>query len=220
MRKTLTTKNNSRIEVEIPNECPRCHSGVLPTELFAFKYVDGEHMEMAHVVFRCPMCEKLFSTEYLINEYGDSLMTIGSYPITHKVEDFSEEIKQLSPKFCQIYNETSFAENENLNEIAGMGYRKSLEFLIKDFAIRNNPSKKEDITKSWLDQCINNYIDDNRIKNLAKKASWLGNDESHFLRRYGDLDTVKTIKMFIKAITNFIESYLAVEEAEKIQKKQ
>ena len=218
MRKTLTTKNNSRIEVEIPNKCPRCHNGILPTELFAFEYVDDEHMKMAYVVFRCPTCEKLFSTEYLVDEYGDSLMTIGNYPTTHNVEDFSDEIKQLSPKFYQIYNEASFAENEKLNEIAGMGYRKSLEFLIKDFAIRNNPSKKDDITKSWLEQCINSYIEDNRIQNLEKKANWLGNDETHFLRQYGNIDTVGKIKVFIRAIVNFIESYLAVEEAERIER--
>ncbi|MBR3257218.1 DUF4145 domain-containing protein [Candidatus Saccharibacteria bacterium] len=219
MRKTVTTKNNSGIDIEFPNKCPRCHTGILPTELFAFDYKDSKNARIAYVVFRCPVCEKLFSTEYLISERGDSLVTLRNYPTMHVAEDFSEEIKKLSPKFCQIYNEANFAENENLNEIAGMGYRKALEFLIKDFATRNNPDKKSAIEKSWIVQCIKDYIDDKRIQNLAEKAVWLCNDEAHFLREYGDIDTVSKIKVFIKAIVNFIESCLAVEEAEKIEKR-
>lgn len=219
MRKTYTTKNNTSITVEVPNECPRCHSGMLPNEVFAIQYTNGKHMDMAYVAFRCPVCEDFFSTEYLVDEYGSSMMVIGSYPYLYEEEPFSKGIKELSPKFCQIYNEAKHAESEKLNEISGVGYRKALEFLVKDFAIKNKPDDKEAIAECWLGQCIKDHIDDNRIKKLAEKASWLGNDEAHFLRQYGDIDTIDKIKIFIKAIVNFIESYLAVEEAEAIEKK-
>ena len=47
-----------------------------------------------------------------------------------------------------------------------MGYRKSLEFLIKDYAIAFHPDKETDIVKSQLSPCINEYIDNKRINLL------------------------------------------------------
>lgn len=44
---------------------------------------------------------------------------------------FSNIISELSPNFCEIYNQAYIAEQTNLMQICGTGYRKSLEFLIK-----------------------------------------------------------------------------------------
>ena len=35
--------------------------------------------------------------------------------------------------FLTIYNQSLSAEDNNLDQIAGIGYRKALEFLIKDY---------------------------------------------------------------------------------------
>lgn len=45
----------------------------------------------------------------------------------------------------------------NLNEIARIGYRKALEFLIKDYCIDKN-KEEEKIKKEPLSQVIINYI--------------------------------------------------------------
>lgn len=67
-----------------------------------------------------------------------------------------------------------------------MGYRKSLEFLIKDYAIAFHPDKETDIVKSQLSPCINEYIDNKRIKSLATASAWIGNDETHYTRKHED----------------------------------
>ena len=37
-------------------------------------------------------------------------------------------------------------------------------------------------------QVISRYIDDSNIKNVAKRAVWLGNDETHYIRKWEDKD--------------------------------
>ena len=40
--------------------------------------------------------------------------------------------------FVETYSQAIFAEENSLNQLIGIGIRKSLEFLIKDFLISQN----------------------------------------------------------------------------------
>ena len=64
----------------------------------------------------------------------------------------------------------------------------ALEFLIKDYACLENPDKEEVIKKTLLGKCINEYILDSNVKACAKRATWLGNDETHYVRKWTDQD--------------------------------
>src|ERR1043166_3097052 len=46
-------------------------------------------------------------------------------------------------KFIKTYLQSLVAESNGLDEIAGMGYRKAIEYLVKDWAIQNKPEDKE-----------------------------------------------------------------------------
>lgn len=48
---------------------------------------------------------------------------------------FSDIINEISPGFVKIYNQAHEAEIRLLDDIVGGGYRKALEFLIKDICI-------------------------------------------------------------------------------------
>lgn len=116
---------------------------------------------------------------------------------------FSSTIRNISPSFCKIYSEASAAQAGELNQICGIGYRKALEFLIKDYAIYEDPSNKAAIEKSFLGVCIKRYINDPLIKDSAELASWLGNDEAHYMRKYEDKnlqDLIELIKLTIQLI--------------------
>ncbi|MCW3087660.1 MAG: hypothetical protein JWQ78_1046, partial [Sediminibacterium sp.] len=117
----------------------------------------------------------------------------------------------LSPTFCIAYNESEEAENFNLKEICGVGYRKALEFLIKDYLILRNPSKEEDIKKQLLGACITQYVKNENIKQTSKRAAWLGNDETHYIRKWQDKD-LKDLKLLINLTINWIEMELLTEE--------
>jgi len=92
-----------------------------------------------------------------------------------------------------------------LDQITGVGYRKALEFLIKDYAIKNNPSEEKSIKKTPLMQVINKHIGDTNIKNVAKRAVWLGNDETHYIRVWEDKD-LSFLKQLIDLTIHWIEA--------------
>ena len=76
-----------------------------------------------------------------------------------------------------------------------MGYRKALEFLLKDYLIGVHPAKSEEIKKSFLGTCIRDYVANSNIKAVSKRAVWLGNDETHYVRIWEgkDLEDLKTL---------------------------
>ena len=172
----------------------------------------------------CNHCSSSFITTYenfINNPSYSSYKNNGAYwagkletcePIYPENKLFSEKIAKLSPMFQTIYNQANTAESYSLNEIAGMGYRKALEFLVKDFCIHLNPDKKTEIENILLGKCISTYISDEKIKNLATASTWIGNDETHYVRKHIDKD-IKDMKQFIHALLYFIEYQLTVEEA-------
>ncbi len=137
------------------------------------------------------------------------------FPASSSVSSFSNQISALSPNFVRIYNQSEKAEAVGLDEICGIGYRKALEFLIKDYAIAFNTEKETDIAKASLSACIETYISDTRIKSLAKASAWIGNDETHYVRLHENYD-IKHLKTFISAIVSFIDANLACFEAERL----
>jgi hypothetical protein len=112
----------------------------------------------------------------------------------------------ISPQFSEIYDQAYQAEQFGLSLIIGPAYRKSLEYLIKDYAIStvSSDGDKEDILKSFLSSVIDKYIDDARIKRVAKRAAWLGNDETHYVRKWEDKD-IEDLKLLISMTTDWIQ---------------
>lgn len=127
------------------------------------------------------------------------------------VVDVPEELNKISTEFMEIYRQSLLAEANNLNLIAGIGFRKSIEFLIKDYLIKYCNEPKNTITTLLLGRCIEK-IESPKIKALAKAATWIGNDETHYERRYEDKD-ISDMKRFIKALSHFLASEVTVIEA-------
>jgi hypothetical protein len=127
-----------------------------------------------------------------------------------KPVSFSEPVQQISPKFVEIYNQAHLAESQNLNEIAGPGYGKALEFLIKDYLIKKLPTEEATIKSLSLYNCIDQKLDNPKIKALADKARVVRNDETHYERKYEQSD-VNDLKKLINATASWIdlESYTA-----------
>ena len=104
-----------------------------------------------------------------------------------------------------------------MTSICGMGYRKALEFLIKDYAIFKNPLPqfRDEIIRLPLMQCINKYIEDERLTSLAKASAWIGNDETHYTKQHPAY-TLANLKVFINAFVTFIDADLAYEDAQNL----
>ena len=125
-------------------------------------------------------------------------------PINHVPRSFSEIIKNTSNEFCDIYNQALASESQGHLKICGVGYRKALEFLLKDYLIGLHPDKTEEIKTKFLGKCIEEYISNANIKTVAKRAAWLGNDETHYVRIWEGKD-LQDLKKLIDLTVNWIE---------------
>lgn len=197
--------------------CPRCHSAIEPVLLWG--YVNDIKKGLFSVFLQCNACNNTFISSYeftgIIEEgytkYRTSSLT-RSEPISITKKSFSDEINKLSPNFVRVYNQAFAAEQNELDDICGMGYRKAVEFLAKDYAIHINPDKEADIKSSYLSTCINTYFDNKKLQNLATASAWLGNDQTHYEQRISDAG-IKEMKAFIMALVNFIYSDLQADIA-------
>ena len=120
-------------------------------------------------------------------------------------------VATISPKFVTIMQQVAVAEANNLDQIVGMGLRKALEFLIKDYCSSRHTDKAEEIKKTLLGKCIETYVDEEKIQKCAKRATWLGNDETHYTRVWQTKD-VGDLKTLIRLTVIWIESHLETEK--------
>lgn len=201
--------------VELPPICPVCVKGAFPHHLASYFSKPKESiLPVISSMFFCPICENLFMGTYFVeHDYELKLHSVIPYPSRSK--KFSDNIEKISPDFCKIYNEAYKAEQQELFEICGMGYRKALEFLIKDYALSLNPNDKEDISKKPLSKCITDHLDSADLKALAIASAWIGNEETHYVRtmtNYGPED----LKTFINAAVSFIDMKLNISKANSL----
>lgn len=219
----FTIDKTTYLNYEEDSSCPICKAKISPI------FIDGSlnTLSTASIFNHCRGCSSTFITNYQVRKSAQSHSTanyydvdriLSSVPNTFKEETFSEEISKLSVSFVKIYNQSLAAETSELDEIAGLGYRKSLEFLIKDFATSEHPDEESTIKSMNLSQCINKYISDPSIKTLAIKSAWIGNDEAHYIRKQVDRD-VSDMKKFIQACVYFISMIQITKDAETIEPK-
>jgi len=199
-------ENNSSQTVridKIPDECPICHKKIRPIQGQAFLNTKPLN-NILEVVYRCPdeNCRNIFIGFYFEN--GGIYYYKLSKPYEFIPREFSEIINSISPDFVKIYNQAYAAEQAGLNVICGAGYRKALEFLIKDYLISKNHDDAEKIKKEFLGSLIDKRVDRQQIKVAAKRAVWLGNDETHYERKWQDKE-IKDLKALIELTLHWIE---------------
>ena len=221
MRYFRKLKSNKGADVltcfETPCSCPRCHSAIEP--IFLHGYLNDVEKGLLSIFLHCNGCKNTFISSYQCDgtisyDYSDYLAAylLKSEPLTVVEKEFSTELTTLSPDFVKIYNQSFIAEQSGLNDICGIGYRKAIEYLVKDYSIKISPTDKDTIKSKPLSEYINTCIDNRKIKSLALASAWLGNDQTHYEQRITDAG-IKEMKAFIMALVNFIDSDLQADIA-------
>jgi len=82
--------------------------------------------------------------------------------------------------------------------------RKAFEFLIKDYAKSLKPEDSERIEKLFSGNVVKEFITDPRIQAVSKRALWLGNDETHYLKKW-DQHNINDLITLIKLAINWVE---------------
>lgn len=196
----------------LPDVCPICRQhGGRPTVMGSF--IVSSQFRPLQVVFLCPvdMCRSLFIASYRITTSPpkDSLAQLLETAPFHftREKQFPEALTEISPHFCKIYNQALQAEENKLDEVCGPGYRKALEYLVKDYLryykFKGDDEKANQVSRCSLGQCIANYISEARIQACAKRAAWLGNDETHYYRKWSDKD-LSDLKTLISMTVDWI----------------
>lgn len=218
----LSIKQSQEITV-----CPSCGKGI-HTKPLVYEYgktktkvrfrgrptIADREADTLGVICICPVCKELIYATYvdyghqdIDDEYTFKWEKSKVYPYKKEIVTFKDTIERISPSFGLIYNQAKSAEDMGLDEICGIGYRKSLEFLIKDYAKSKYPENNEEhekIEKKPLKQCIDTYIDHQQIKSCATGAVYLGNDETHYIRKWENKD-ITHLKQLIELTIAWID---------------
>jgi hypothetical protein len=227
-RELLTQNGSMRVD-RLPPNCPRCGTSLVEhpywLEFVAAVYFDlseparnedlGARIRRSKffridAFFRCNGCRDTFMARYggLKEELMGRIGNLESVePIRPSRLDVPAEVATLSPRFVEIVNQAKAAEDYSLDEVCGVGYRKALEFLIKDFCIALHPDKTTDIKRQLLGECITTYVTDADVREIARRAAWLGNDETHYERRWIDKD-LEDLKHVLELTVVWIKNQL------------
>lgn len=195
-----------------PDWCPICHhTGQMALQGSGFIRFEGgwSHQEVLQLTYRCQRhkCGALFLAEFdhwrRHTESGYELRRL--FPLYPKKPDVPDEVVKISPAFLALYQQALAADHHGLDDLFGMGLRKSLEFLIKDYCIQAHPDKEEIIKKQFLGTVIKTFVSDPNVKTCAERASWLGNDETHYEKRW-DTHDVNDLHTLIRLTMNWIQN--------------
>lgn len=157
--------------VTVEDICPICKKPTNPDLVNSSYFPLTEDETHLVLTFRCLGCkhfwtEEFIATRHLINSYTEryEIEHIKVIPNLPSDIPISDDVEMVSPIGKQIYVQALKAEHEQLDHIAGIGYRKALEFFVKDFSIVTNPDDEGKIIKMSLKQVIEKYIKDEDLK--------------------------------------------------------
>jgi hypothetical protein len=194
-----------------PNVCPHCHIVNTPSPIWQIQSKDTDNEYVFITAWTCSnqSCKKVFLALYkrVTNNQFQFARFLNGLPkgpiwpkpiLELKEGNPKEDTQPGQTKFIKTYLQSLEAENSGLDEVAGMGYRKAIEYLVKDWAIYNKPEEKDKIQKLWLGQVISNYYDGD-LKDILERATWLGNDQAHYNKLFEEYD-ISILKELIELI--------------------
>lgn len=216
--------------LEEPNICPHCHVTNTPHHKWIVESKDTDNIACYLTAWKCSNAKcnkimvalhKLNESDFIFSRFLNGLPKGPDWPkpiLELRSGNETSEEEQIDSKFIKTYLQSLEAENYGLDELAGMGYRKAIEYLVKDWAIQNNKDKKEEIEKLWLGAVISNYFDGD-LKGILERATWLGNDQAHYNRLFEEFD-IDVLKELIDLIMVELDrDYKKAHYLEKIQKR-
>ena len=207
--------------VEIESTCPICHKAGKP------EYANGclirsfneKEKPLLFTVWYCTNCKQYYVSLYHMKSSLKNVEKDVRYPYPKEIEEglIPQDVKDKYPDFSKIFSEASKCEKQGLFTIAGTGYRKALEFLVKDYLQKEQNLTKEAIGECRLEKCCQK-IEFEPIQKLANAATWLGNDETHYVVKHPEYD-IDQMKSFLYALISSIHNKYELEKAEELLNK-
>lgn len=184
-----------------------CHQGIEPKYLaYSTDEYDGRDRDL-QVVLTCPRkdCRSVFIAYYGLG-FGGSYELQGCLPYTPKKPDVPESVAAISERFVKVYTEAESAHSHHLDEVAGGGYRKALEVLVKDFLIVRGIKDEATVIEMSLHDAVK-ALPSEVATNLAYFTKVLGNDETHFYRELSG-KSIEELRGYLDATVTTLKLYL------------
>lgn len=189
------------VDFDIPIRCPNCNYSIHPTIVDHTKLKYSSTHSLLIISYKGDCCSVPFYATYKYASHKANLLDV--YPHL-KPATLPEKIKELSPRFANLYEQSYTAEQNGHIELAGSGYRNSIEVLIKDFAILKLGASSNKVCEMKLYDVIGTYLKEvNLDTSAADIVRVLGNDYTHYQRKYDDIDFLvvkKYLEIFIQQI--------------------
>lgn len=213
------TTFSTDINIEEPRQCMHCdQTGV--QNFITGMMTNGKNDEYHCIgLYTCTLCESTTTHHFVVWDYNldnQKYVSVRTFPTKiQEIKGINDNLQKMFSEFAKVFKQAKEAEEAQLDQIAGMGYRKSLEFLVIDY-LKAYPV--EGVTDQWLEnpkislsQKISKIKSD-RMQVLARAASFLGNDETHYTRRHPEHD-IDSIKAFIGALLAEIQNEIEYNKA-------
>lgn len=202
-----------------PDICPVCEQGGTPEILNAVMVKNGYGDPHLEVVYQCPFnkCNHIYFARYdVVQPHKLDYFSLQKryIPFYFQEPEIPESITNISTNFKRIYTQALISDDIGLDTICGAGYRKALEYLIKDYLSYKNPEESDSIKKETNLQKLIKSIDDNKVKICAERTQWLGNDQTHYYKKWEEKD-IDDLKSLLKVTLNWVESDIITDETFK-----
>jgi hypothetical protein len=208
---------------KFPEVCPLCgeiaRSSRPPQGFFRPDWVE--------LFFRCENrnCGRGYIAFYSIREDamsdGDAhrYFLSSTFPTIVPTRPVPASINSVSPTYAKIFGEALAAEQAGLGEIVGIALRRSLEVLIKDYAISvaKTPEAAYSASKSNVHDFLRRVLKGDISEKTLALMNWLGDDAFDYERRWRG-ENIAKLKTAIAVIEQVIATAIDVNSIERRSK--
>lgn len=200
----LSTSNpDFSFDLEKPRFCPICRTAQEGTHTDSKMFSSGKKRYYGVVEYTCNCCGKRYLVNYDV-DINEKTAKFGAFYPTFTATYENDTLAKFSPRFIELYNQALRSEFAGDIDLAATGYRHALECLVKDYAINRLEKDHDEVCRKSLCQAIGEYFDSDMVK-TADVVRILGNDYTHYERRYPELD-FEVLKKYMEIVIRLVET--------------
>ena len=198
-----TSESEFAFTLSKPRFCPICRTPQEGTRLDSKLFRTENRKLYGVVAYTCNSCGKRYLVNYNLDT-STKTAAFGAFYPTFTATYENESLAEFSPRFVELYNQALRSELAGDIDLAATGYRHALECLVKDYAINRLEKDHDEVCRKSLCQAIGDYFDSDMVVS-ADVVRILGNDYTHYERRYPDLDFT-VLKKYMEILIHLIET--------------